>query len=243
MRNKFLLIGGLLLVTLALFGCASPAVAPSQVDEAPPRTISVTGSSKVFLEPDIAYISIGVRTRGSEVGQVVADNNALVAQVTAALRDVGIADEDMRTTDFNLYFYDQYGPNGETLGVTYEVSNTVYVTMRDISQVGVILEKAVNAGANSIYGIQFDVEDRSEFLPEARQAAIENAKSQAEEIASIAGVELGEIVSINFYGGQFPTAVNEVPAGRGMGGGGGEPYISGGQLSFTVEVNIVYEIK
>lgn len=100
----------------------------------------------------------------------------------------------------------------------------------------------VEAGANSIFGIQFDVADKTQALSEARKLAVDNAQGKAEELAQAAGVTLGEIQSINEFGGV------PVPVFEGQGGGGFEPTadqvsVNLGQLSLTVEVSVTYRIR
>jgi uncharacterized protein len=91
--------------------------------------------------------------------------------------------------------------------ITFTVSNTVYVTLRDLDQFGEFLGIVVQAGANQITGIQFDVADKTAALSEARKLAVENSRLMAEELAEAAGVSLGPVKSINYYGGNYPIAV------------------------------------
>jgi hypothetical protein len=127
-------------------------------------------------------------------------------------------------------------------GVLYVVDNTVYVTLRNLDQVGDVLDAAVKAGSNSINGIQFDAEDRSKALSEARKAAVADARTQASELAEAAGVELGLIQNMSVYGSTPPMPIYEA---KGIGGAGmaASVPVQAGQLVVSVDVNIVYEIK
>jgi uncharacterized protein YggE len=87
------------------------------------------------------------------------------------------------------------------------VDNTVFVTLRDLESLGDVLDAVIEAGANSINGIQFDVADRTEALSEARKAAVADARAQAEELAAAAGLELGAIQNISTYGGGYSYSV------------------------------------
>jgi len=242
MRTKMIFITLILVAATLLSGCAGSVVAPT-ADQ--PHTMSVNGSAQVMLSPDIAYISMGVHTEAPEASEAVASNNSLSKAVMDALATQGIDAKDIRTTNFNIYPMDQYNPNtGEKIGTVFSVDNTVYVTMRDLTKIGAILDAAIAAGANSVYGISFDVENKEPALAEARAKAVENARTQAEQLAQAAGVTLGEISSISYYnyapspvyydskgvgGAEYPSAAS-VP-------------ISGGQLTITVDVNVSYEIK
>lgn len=237
MRNKIILISGLLLLAVMLAGC-SPAAA--QTTPPNPRTLSVTGSGQVILDPDIAYLHIGVQTEGPDAAEAVADNNAQVQAVIEVIKGLGVQDRDIQTTNFSIYPQQEY-EEGRVIGTRYIVDNTVYVTVRNLEQVGGLLDAVVSAGANSIRGIQFDVADKVAALSAARQAAVENARAQAEELASATGVVLGSVQTINAYGG-FPPPVF---SGRGfaLDVAAAEAPISPGQLTVSVEVNIVYEIR
>ena len=236
MKNKYLLVVSLLVLVLA--ACA-PATGAANVGA---NTLSVTGQSEVALTPDIAYVTVGVRTETDDVSLSVSRNAAAVDEVLAALESAGVAAEDMRTANFNVYSYDQYDFEGSPSGKTYAVENTVYVTVRNLPQMGDLLDEVVNAGANSIWGIQFDASDKTAAIAEARQLAVENAKQQAEQLAADAGVTLGDISSVSFSQGGFAP----YPA-YGMGGGAAydtsSTQIVPGQISVAGTVLLVYDIR
>jgi hypothetical protein len=213
-------------------------VAESQL---PSRTISVTGAGQVTLAPDIAYIYIGVHTEGASATEAVSDNSTRTQKVTDALKELGLAKEDIRTTNFSIWPSQQYGPDGKLTGTIYMVDNTVYVTVRDIEKLGELLDTTIQAGANSINSIQFDLEDKTEALSQARKAAVENAKKQAKELADAAGVKLGEIQTIGFYEAT-PVSMFDGKGGGGVALEAAVP-IQPGQLTLTVTVNLTYELK
>jgi uncharacterized protein YggE len=115
--------------------------------------------------------------------------------VTAA----GIAAKDLQTTNFSIYPMQDFDPQGKPTSTRYAVDNTVYVTLRSLPKLGDVLEAAIDAGANSINGIQFDVADRTAALSEARRSALVNAGEQARELAQAAGLALGNIQQLNSY--------------------------------------------
>ena len=121
--------------------------------------------------------------------------------------------------------------------------NTVDVTMRDITKTGNILDASIAAGANNIYGISFDVQDREAATSSGRDQAMADAQTQAEQLAKAAGATLGAVQSIQYYSNspsQIYYDTKAVPAG--IGGGASVP-ISTGQLTLTVSVNVTYAIK
>jgi uncharacterized protein YggE len=201
----------------------------------------VNGTAEVFLTPDIAYITIGVHTQAENAVDAVSSNNTQAQEVMDALLGMGISERDIRTNNFSIYPSQQYTPEGEVRSTIYMVDNTVYVTLRDLDQVGETLDAAISAGANSIQGIQFDIEDKDEALAQARTAAVENARQQAEELAAAAGVTLGDIQTISYYGGgATPVYMESARMAQDM--AAGSVPIATGQLSLTANVSIIFEI-
>lgn len=238
-----------LLVVLLLSACTAPAqsnqpAAPVQQSDQPqnpqPRTISVTGSGQVTLAPDLAYIYIGIHSQAANVSDALKENNDKAQAVSSALSEMGIEAKDIQTSSFNIYPQQNYGPSGEALELQYAVDNTVYVTVRQLQNLGQLLDVVVRSGANSINGISFDVNDKSQAVSEARRLAVESARSQAEEMASVAGVELGELQTMNVY---TSSPVMSTYEGKGGAYDAASVPISAGQMIIRVEVNAIYVIR
>ena len=240
MKNKFLFVVAVALLALLVSACG-----PITVEAQPPlRTINVTGVGYANLVPDIAYIYVGVHTEKPSAAAAVDENNAQTQKMIEALKNFGIAAKDIRTTNFSIWPQDKYDPmTGTPTGEkTYVVDNTVYVTVRDLDKLGDLLDTLVAAGANTVNSIQFDVADKSEALKTARAEAVKDAAEQAKELTDAASVKLGDVQSIGFYDSQ------PYPVYDGKGGGGGAVMeaavpIQPGQLTFTVNVSVTYEIK
>ena len=243
MKTKSLIAFVVILLALIVSAC-QPAVAVTQSGQPTGRTLSVAGSGDSFLAPDIAYIYIGVHTEKLTAAEAVEENNSQTQALIEAIRDFGIDAKDIRTTNFSIWPMDQFDPaTGRPTGEkTYAVDNTVYVTVRELDKLGDFLDTAVAAGANTVNSVQFDVADKDAALQEARVAAIKDAESQAKELAEAAGLSLGQVQSINFVSNQYPIF-------DGKGGGGGAAAeaaavpIQPGQLTFTVTVNVTYEVR
>lgn len=232
---------GAWLLSACAGGQAFAQTPPTAASETQPRTLSVTGSGKSYLVPDIAYIYIGVHTENAEASKAVAENTSRSQKVTEALKKFNIADRDIQTTNFSIYPQQQFDPQGKVTGVLYVVDNTVYVALRDLTKIGDLLDAVVNAGANTISGISFDVEDKTTALAEARAAAVEDAQKQAEELAKAAGVTLGEIMNISTFA-STPYPMYEGRGGMGAAMEAAVP-IAPGQTVLQVNVSITYLLK
>jgi uncharacterized protein YggE len=240
MRTKYLL-PTILLIAAALLSACSGTI---QFGQAQPRTINVTGNAQVILAPDIAYISIGVHSEAKSATEAVANNNTQTQAVIDAIKGQGVDAKDIQTTNFSVYQQEKYSPSGEDLGSYFMTDNTVYVTMHDISMIGDLLDASINAGANNIYGITFDVQDKETALATGRDQAMADAQAQADELAKAAGATLGAVQSINYYS-SAPTPIyydTKAAAPAAVGGGGSVP-ISSGQLTLTVSVSVSYALR
>ena len=240
MRTKYLAFSILAILALAVSACGPTTV--NQAAPVTPRTLNVSGLGVVYLTPDIVYINIGVNTQRENAAEAVEVNKGQTNAVIAAIKESGVEEKDIRTTNFSIWSNPQYDPAGQITGTTYSVDNTVNVTVRDLENLGDLLDAAVNAGAINIYSIQFDVEDKAEATKEARTKAVEDAKLEAQELAETAGVSLVDIQTINYY------ESNPTPYFEGKGGGGGAAMesavpIQPGQLAISVTVNVTYTIK
>jgi len=239
MRIKFGFVA-ILALALLLSACG-----PTTINQAAPenvRTLNVNGVGQAFLSPDIAYIYVGVHTEGASASEAVEENKTQTTAVIEALKDAGVADQDIRTTNFSIWPSQQYAPDGTVSGTVYMVDNSVYVVVRDLEGLGDLLDSAINAGANSINSVQFDVADKAEALKEARAKAVEDAKKQATELAAAAGITLGELQGIEFYD------ASPYPVFEGKGGGAAMESaaavpIQPGQLTISVTVRLTYAMK
>ena len=239
MRTK-LVIPTILLIAAAVLSACSGTV---QIGQTQPRTINVTGNAQVILAPDIAYISIGVHNEAKSAKEAVASNNSQTQAVIDAIKGQGVDAKDIQTTNFSVYQQEKFAPTGEDLGLFFMTDNTVYVTMRDITKIGAILDASIAAGANSIYGITFDVQNKDAALATGRDQAMADAKAQAESLTKAGGAILGDVQSISYYSSSpSPIYYDNKAAAAGMGGGGSVP-ISTGQLTLTVSVSVTYAIK
>ncbi len=205
------------------------------------HSLNVTGTGTVYLQPDVARINIGVQTQSPDAGEALAENTTNANAVRQALIAKGVADEDIQTSNFSIYqsinYYAAGGTENETIFI---VENTVSVVVRDLDSLGEILAAVVDQGANTIYGVTFDIENPEAALEQARSLAIADAKSQAEAIAEASGVKLGEISSLNINEGASSPLTMEDAAANGI---GGNVPISSGTLTIRVYAYITYDFS
>jgi len=218
-------------------GFQNPQPAPA------PRSIAVVGTGQVTLAPEIAYINIGVQSMADNVAQALSDNNDKSQAVAQALKDNGVDEKDIQTSNFSIYPQQQYGPQGEIISTSYVVNNTIYVTVRDLSKLGQLLDVAVRSGANSINGISFDVTQatRDQAVADARRLAVDSARAQAQSLADASGVTLGELLTLSALQTNSPVPMYD--RGGGYAADASSVPISAGQIVIHVDVNATYAMQ
>lgn len=239
MRTRILIPTVLIIAAIALSACS----ASLQFGQTTPRTINVTGNAQIIIDPDIAYVSIGVHSEAENAKAAVAANNSQSQAVIDAIKAQGVDANDIKTTNFSVYQQQKFSPTGEDLGTFFMADNTVYVTMRDLSKVADILDASVSAGANNIYGITFDVQDKEAATASGREKATADAKTQAEQLAAATGAKLGAVQNISYYSNPPTPYYYDNKAGGGMAAEGASVPVQPGQLTLTVSVNITYGLK
>ena len=237
MKTKFLFLTAVLVLGIALTACGPSTITVQP--QPPQRTITVTGTGLVTLTPDIAYINIGVHSHDASASVALTDNSTKAQAVMDVIKAAGVADKDIQTTNFSIYPQQQFDNNGVMTGIIYMVENTVYVTVRDLTKLGGLLDASVRAGANTINSISFDVADKTGALSQARLAAVADARKQADELTGATGVTIGDVLTISYYDISAPVTAQGL---RAMGGGDGVP-VQAGSMQITTTVTIVYEIK
>ncbi len=213
----------------------------------PAQTITVVGQGSVRLEPDVATVSVGLETMGETVGEAVEANGVKMEAILASLEGVGIAQQDIQTTNFSVQLDYSPEPMPRAGGTgsdepqpQYRVSNMVNVTIRDLDQVSETLDAVIEAGANNIWGVNFGLEDSTDAQANARAKAVEDAQARAESLAELGGVELGPVMSMSeiIGGGAVPMPV--MAAERAMGGAGP---ISPGEVEVSYQLQVSYFIE
>lgn len=212
MRKNILYLTGILLAAALILGglnfSSAFAQTPTQTPEGEElnRFIRVNGAGSAAAQPDTAIIVVGVRTEAEEASAALTENNEQVSALLAALDQAGIAQEDIQTQRINLNprYEEQPGQPGQPVVTGYEAVNTVEVKVRDIDNVGQILDTTVQAGGNLIEQIRFEVNDSSTVMGQAREAAFDDAREKAEQLAGLAGAQLGNLISISESTVSFP---------------------------------------
>lgn len=235
-------------VLIMLVAFARTATAQEAVSE--PGQITVSGLGEVTAEPDLAVITTGVVTSAPTAREAVTANTQAMNGVLGRLKEMGIADRDLQTSDFSITPQYQHfrGHNGQPAPppriVAYEVRNTLRVRIRELESTGAILDAVVSDGANQVNGIGFSIDDPTALMQKARRRAVSDARDRAEVLADSLGVALGRIVSVSE--GQMRPPVPQPRMARmemAMAADAGPVSVETGEQLLTATVTITWEIE
>ncbi|MGB7286009.1 MAG: SIMPL domain-containing protein [Salaquimonas sp.] len=211
--------------------------------------INVTGEGQVMLAPDIATLQLGVLSEGETAREALTQNNELMGQIVAAMKEAGIEPKDLQTSNFNIqpkYTYHRPKNNEEQKPpriIGYTVSNNLTVLIRDLAAVGDILDRSVTLGVNNGGQIQFGNDNPKEAIAAARAEAMKDAIARADTLLEAAGASRGKILDINesFQNPRpMPMAKGRMMAEAAM---ADSVPVEGGQNAYSITVSVSWEIN
>ncbi len=217
-------------------------------------TITVQGDGQATLAPDVARVSFTVDNTSATVAQA---QDATTKQANMALDFVkgqGVAEKDIKTLSYNISPQYSY-PNPCTYGTVcpdyyrspkitgYQVSQTVQVTMRDLSKVGEMLGGLGKLEVQNVNGPAFALDDSTAGYSAARADAINKAKVQGELLAKQLGVKLGKIVNFSESSGNYPYPMMAYGLGGAVSEKSAVPDVPAGENTYNASVSITYEIR
>jgi uncharacterized protein YggE len=229
--KRIALVAALLLAAAALAGVLRPDGA-SAVDPAPATdTVSVTGTGTVSAVPDRAEISAGLESRAPTAKAALAANATAMQKVLDALKARGGQDVTTQTVSLQTAFDNQGQPNG------FMATNVASATT-SLDGAGALIDAAVDAGANTVYGPSLSRSDAEELYRDALEKAVADAKERATVLAKAAGREVGRVTAMTESGSpELPMLAKDASAARES-----TPIVSGAQET-TATVSVTYELR
>lgn len=230
----------LLALTIALSSMFMNGTVLAQSNSINSRQISVVGEGTARARPDTARVEIGVEITAPTTTEALNQNSTQVNAIITRLQELGIARNDIQTSNFNMYA--TYDENGREV-TGYTVSNMVAVTIRNLEQAGTLLDQVVQVGANRIYGITFSVENPAELMQQARNEAIENARVKAEEMARVSGASLGEVLIISENVGMFSAPMPMMGGAAMEQAANAQVPVQAGEQVFNANIQVTYALQ
>ena len=253
--NSVLLTLVLIAMVVSLGAYTNMTLKQADRSDLPMPSITVTGKGEVKAVPDIAQFSFSVLAEGSDAIKAQELSGTAINEIVAYLKESGIAEKDIKTENYSLapkYKYEPapcatfgYCPPGDQVVDGFEVSQTITVKVRATDKAGVILAGIGEKGATNISSLDFTIDDPDTLMAEARQLAINDARTQAKKLAADLGVRLGHLLSysenqpnypVPFYGKAMLEAVSADASFSG-------PELPVGENKITSNVSLTFELR
>ncbi|MEA2676408.1 MAG: uncharacterized protein QOJ81_549 [Chloroflexota bacterium] len=205
------------------------------------RSISVPGVGRVAVQPDIATLRLGVLVVRQTAAAARESAAVIMNAVLEALSAQGVAKKDLRTALLSLSPVTDYSPETGPRVTGYQAANSVSVTVRDLAQAGALIDAALAAGATSMDGLEFSVDDPSAAEEQARKLAMADAERRAETIAQAAGVKLGNVIGVveGERGGPVPFPAQRAMAFKAE---AADTPVEAGSQEIVVSVSVAFAI-
>ena len=219
----------------------------ANAEEASPAIISLVGIGSVSARPDMAAVSTGVVSEAKTARAALSANTAAMTSIVDWLKENGIEDRDIQTSGFAVqprYTQPQTQSNGERSPpriVGYSVSNQVTIRVRDISQLGGILDHVVTEGSNRVNGVSFTFSEHEKLLDMARANAMADAIRKAKIYTEAAGIGIGRITNISENGGYQPQPQYRMARAE-MSMADAPVPMEAGEQTLSVQVNVTWEL-
>jgi uncharacterized protein len=240
----------LILVSMVFVVIAAMAGTVSAADTSNDKTISVSGTGKVTSAPDTVTVSIAVETEDTDAYKAQQENAEKMNTVMSSLKGLGLTSDEIDTTGYNIYSY----TSGEdsifgSKKTVYRVTNTIKVETMKVDMAGEIIDNAVASGANNINYVSFSLSDEksNELRSQALDAAVAQAKSDADVVASALGVSILGVKTVNVGGSYTPVSYDNSYSAtyksEMVSGSGAPTSVEAGDIDVTASVSMVYLIS
>lgn len=259
------IVVSLVLAFSAAMATAQPTTPPITPLGPESALLSLTAQGSSRRTPDLAVFTAGVVTQAQTASEAMAENSRRMDAVVAALRQARVVDRDIQTAAINLsprysnpdleaqlrarQMREPYVPPAEPQApriIGYEARNNVRVQVRNLQNMGRIIDTLIENGANEVHGPSFTLDEPDAALDEARAEAIAEGRQRAELYARAAGMRVARILSISETGGYYPVSEHVMVTGRAMRAPPAPPPpptpVSPGEVGLQVNVSMQFEL-
>jgi uncharacterized protein YggE len=235
--------------TTAVAFLAATSFAPqlcAQCNCKPTPSIQVSGTADIYVAPDRARIVLGIDSDDKVLAAAKSANDRISRRVIAVAKKAGIPDTDIQTSAVSVRIV--YNDNSARFD-HYSATQTIEITLDDIKLADSVLSSAIEAGANRVDQVSFDVHDASKIRAAAREQALKSAKQKAIEMAAVLGQTIGKPSSIVDVSDpyeedfKFANSINGLHQGGGGGGDGEQQTLATGQVRIRATVNVTFDLQ
>ena len=245
--TRTMIYGALVALTVAGGAAAGPARSQAEAMRPGPAFVAVSqgltshGHGEVKAKPDIARMTAGVVVQAKDQAQATQENARRMTALMAAIKSLKIADRDIQTQSYSVDAQYDYGSGHAPILTGYQVTNSVQVTLRDLSQAGTLIDKATQAGANQLNGISYELSDKEAVQAQALTKAVADARRRAQAMADALGVGLGNPLSLNDGEASPPIQpIFQMRALKAVSDSAPTTPIGAQEITVTADVTLVY---
>jgi len=218
-------------------------ISPPYLLNSPPALVNVQGKGRVRIAPDQVEVTVGISERGNTVQEVQSKVDRVSSNIIAYLKRNGVEDRDIQTTTVSLYpYYNDTQGDGTQRPLFYTATKQITFVLRRISNSEKVLAGLYDLGVNTVYGIQFKLEDDEEAKQEAKRRAVASAKEIAEALTEGLNVRVGDVYSVNdqtYDTIYYPVVYGPVDSRT----GGSTASIARGVVEVSAVVSVSYYIS
>lgn len=232
----------MLAAAMALPATAAHAQSPTPMSGSSDGTLlSVSARGEAQRVPDVATLSAGVVTEAADANEALRANAQQMTRLMSAVHEAGIAERDIRTSGLSVSPQYSRGEDQARNISGYQARNTVNLKVRQIDNLGEVIDALVASGANQVHGPNFEIGEPDEAHDEARRAALETARERADLYAGQLGLQVRRIVSISEGGGFMPPPMPMGMRAMSASADASTP-VSPGESTLSVSLDVVFEL-
>ena len=230
---------------------AGPAAAEAESDPsaltrygaAKGATVSVTGSATILVPADTATVRLGVTESAQNVLEAQSAMNAKIEAIRQALLESGIEEKSINTDRLNIYTNYSYADDGTERVSGYTASSTLSIVTHDMESTGAIIDTAFTAGANTLNGIEFSVENTETIMDQAYVQAMLDAHDKAELLAQTEGASVRGVVSIEQGGSYSYDSLSNATRMETSADMGSSTFVQAALIEVSASVSVTYELQ
>lgn len=208
-----------------------------------PQEISISGSGKIYAKPDVAILILGVEDKGAKISDIVKNNTDKMNKIIKDVKDSGVDEKDIQTTQYTITPEYNWTEVRGRIFIGYSLTQQITVKVRDFEKIGSILDKATSDGANAVGDLQFTIDEPESVRAEARQKAIEEAKTKAATLANQSGLKIVKLINISEGYDSYPQPLYAKGGGVMMESVSAVPDIQAGQMEINSTVILTYRVR
>ncbi|AWH86622.1 hypothetical protein HYN59_16560 [Flavobacterium album] len=224
-------------IALVLFVFVS-TMTNAQIQQNQPPQINVSGEGRVSVVPDEAVITIGVENTGADAADVKKKNDAAIDAILKYLKNAKLPEKDYQTKRVSLnrnYDYDKKK-------YSYVASQTVVIHLKDLTKYDALMMGVVDAGANTVNGVEFRTSKQAQYESEARVLAVANAKKKADDYTAALGQKTGKALLVTDNTQTYYPPAPMMMMNKAMDGAERQT-LAVGEMIVTANVNISYALQ